>query len=282
MSRRTKEQIEQLQKQIIDVLKEDRPQSVRHVFYRMTDPRLPEPVSKDDSGYRAVQYQLTKLRRSERVPYHWIADESRRAWFTDSYHSASDFLKQVKGLYRQDIWISSSNYCEVWAESKSIAAVIRGLCEELTVDLYPTGGYSSISFAHQAAEQINYNYSDRQIHIIYIGDYDDDGLSIDVSLEEELRRHLNDDVDMIFNRIAITEQQIEKYDLSKKPSKGTSDMEFTVEAEAMPANLMRKIVKNEIENLLPERALKVAKVAEESEKEHFEKMTHLLENGYYE
>jgi hypothetical protein len=40
-ARRTRERIEQLDAQILDVLREDHPQSVRHVFYRMTDPRLP-------------------------------------------------------------------------------------------------------------------------------------------------------------------------------------------------------------------------------------------------
>ena len=36
--RRTKAEIEQLEQQIYEVLAEDHPQSVRHVFYRMTDP----------------------------------------------------------------------------------------------------------------------------------------------------------------------------------------------------------------------------------------------------
>jgi urate oxidase len=44
--RRTKQQIEQLQKQIYEVLYQDHPQSVRHIFYRMTNPRLLEPVEK--------------------------------------------------------------------------------------------------------------------------------------------------------------------------------------------------------------------------------------------
>jgi hypothetical protein len=53
--RRTKADIEQLDRQICDVLKEDNPQSVRHIFYRMTDPRLAEPVDKSERGYRHVQ-----------------------------------------------------------------------------------------------------------------------------------------------------------------------------------------------------------------------------------
>lgn len=62
--RRTDAQLEQLDAQIIAILKEDHPQSVRHVFYRMTDPRLPEPVEKSDKGYRHVQERCVKLRRA--------------------------------------------------------------------------------------------------------------------------------------------------------------------------------------------------------------------------
>lgn len=48
--RRTKAAVEQLERQIRDVLVQDHPQSVRHVFYRMTDPNLPESVEKSEKG----------------------------------------------------------------------------------------------------------------------------------------------------------------------------------------------------------------------------------------
>ncbi|MBE0591199.1 MAG: hypothetical protein IH616_02215, partial [Gemmatimonadales bacterium] len=81
-ARRTRERVEQLDAQIIAVLSEDHPQSVRHVFYRMTDPRLAEPVEKSDRGYRHVQDRCVKLRRAGQIPYPWIADMSRRGYFT--------------------------------------------------------------------------------------------------------------------------------------------------------------------------------------------------------
>ena len=65
---RTAARVEQLAAQILNVLAGDHPQSVRHVFYRMTDPRLPEPVEKSDGGYRAVQDRCVKQRRSGRLP----------------------------------------------------------------------------------------------------------------------------------------------------------------------------------------------------------------------
>ena len=49
MGRRTKAQVEQLERQIFEILESDHPQSVRHVFYRLPDPRLPEPVAKTDT-----------------------------------------------------------------------------------------------------------------------------------------------------------------------------------------------------------------------------------------
>src|SRR5690554_1967144 len=53
--RRTKAQIDQLDNQICEALAQHHPQSIRHVFYLMTNPRLPEPVEKTDNGYRHVQ-----------------------------------------------------------------------------------------------------------------------------------------------------------------------------------------------------------------------------------
>jgi hypothetical protein len=75
--RRTKGEVEQLERQILDVLEDDHPQSVRHVFYRLTDPRLPEPIDKTELGYRVVQKRLTVMRRAGQIPYGWISDATR-------------------------------------------------------------------------------------------------------------------------------------------------------------------------------------------------------------
>src|SRR5262249_17382015 len=72
--RRSAARVEQLDRQIIEVLTEDHPQSVRHVFYRMTNLRLEEPVEKSDRGYRHVQYRIVELRRAGILPYGWISD----------------------------------------------------------------------------------------------------------------------------------------------------------------------------------------------------------------
>jgi hypothetical protein len=238
----------------------------------MTNPRLEEPVSKDDHGYQQVQHRITELRRDGRLPYGWITDATRRGYHTSTFASAGDFLRRMNGLYRADLWALSDYYCEVWCESRSIAGIIQDDCEELAVSLYPAGGFSSITLAYQAAEYINIRHDStgKPCVIFYIGDYDPAGVLIDQSIERELREHLNEDVDLEFDRIAITNQQIEQYDLPEKPRKTTErrvlDLHNTVEAEAMPAGIMRALLRVNIESLLPANAIAVTKEAEKSER----------------
>ncbi len=283
--RRTRAQIEQLREQITAVLVSDHPQSVRHVFYRMTDPRLPEPVEKTDQGYAQVQHQITQMRRNGELPYGWIADATRRGYHVATYGDAEDFIRNVAGLYRADLWQQANHYVEVWCESRSIAGVIENDCRELAVSLYPAGGFSSITLAYQAAEYINEATKSGLLpaEIIYIGDYDPAGVLIDRSIESELREHIDPDVDLNFNRIAITSEQIRIYDLPTKPRKETDKrarhITETVEAEAMPSHILRHLLREQVENFLPPDALRIARVAEEHEKYRLLDLAEMLEVG---
>jgi hypothetical protein len=273
-ARRTKAQIGQLEEQMLDVLREDQPQSVRHMFYRMTNPRLTEPVEKSEAGYRHVQDRLVKMRRAGTVPYGWITDATRRGYFVSTFDSPSDFIRRMSGLYRADLWQQADYYCEVWVESRSIAGVIQDLCEELAVSLYPSGGFTSLTLAFEAAESINEAHNGRDVVTSYIGDYDPAGVLIDVAIERELRQHLDPAVNLEFQRIAITEQQIVELDLPTKPRKAgdrrAPHILNTVEAEAMPAGLLRELLRERIEALLPPRALEISRVAEENEQAFLE------------
>ena len=307
--RRTHTQVEQLERQILDVLEADHPQSVRHIFYRLTDPRLPEPIAKTELGYRVVQNRLTLMRREGKVPYGWISDATRRGYFTSTYGSGAEFLRRHIGAYRADLWADAEHYVEVWCESRSIAGVIVDLCQELAVSLYPAGGFSSITFAYEAAEFLRAEVegTDKTAHVIYIGDHDQAGVLIDQSIEAELRRHIKgenlladifedlipgggdlaamlyDTVELEFHRLAITEAQIALYDLPTKPRKETDTrsrhVKETVEAEAMPSGILRELLRDAVEAFLPHGALEVAKAAEESEREQLRRWADVIAQG---
>jgi hypothetical protein len=269
--RRTKAQIGQLQKQILEVLHRDHPQSVRHVFYRMTNPTLPEPVEKSERGYVTVQRQLVAMRRKGLVPYGWITDATRRGYFTTTYNHPADAIGHVATLYRRSYWASAPVYVEVWCESRSIAGVIEEDCRRFAVPLYPSAGFTSLSLAWQAAEHIRESAGLRPVHILYLGDYDAAGVLIDRSIEAELRKHLPD-IDITFQRLAITPHQINLMGLPTKPAKqsdrrgGWKPDTGTVEAEAMPAGIMRELLCESIEQFIDPHELAVMEAAEESER----------------
>lgn len=221
-----------LDQQILDVLREDHPQSIRHVYYRMTDPRLAEPVPKTDKGYKQVQARCTVLRRNGSLPYGWLVDSTRRGYHVNTFNGKADFLRRMNGLYRADLWEFADHYCEVWAESRSIAGVVQADCNELAVSLYPCGGFSSITLCYEAAENINALVGDKPVTIFYVGDFDPAGVLIDVSLERELRQHLRSDVHLDFRRIGITEQQVLDMDLPRNDPQGhgkrSSHVRYTV------------------------------------------------------
>lgn len=272
--RRSRAAVDALEAEILDVLNEDHPQSIRHIFYRLTDPRLPEPVEKTDRGYAQVQHRITEMRRAGRLPYDWITDSTRIGWHVPTYGNAAEYLESVAGLYRQNLWADASYHVEVWVESRSIAGVLMSTCRELAVSLYPCGGFASITLAYEAAQTINeiaIEYEKTPV-IWFIGDYDPAGVLIDQALEAELRVHLHPTAweYLHFERIGITPEQIAEYDLPTKPRKPGDrrrlDVEHTVEAEAMPAGVLRSIVRNAVEKCLPADAFRVAKVAEAEER----------------
>lgn len=274
--RRTRAEVEQLDQQIIDVLRADHPQSVRHVFYRMTNPRLPEPVEKTEQGYAQVQHRIAELRRNGRVPYSWITDATRRGYYVATYDDEADFLRTVSRSYRADLWRDAAVYCEVWCESRSIAGVIQDDCERLAVSLYPAGGFTSMTLAWQSAEYIRAYAAGRPAVIFYIGDYDPAGVLIDVDINQKLIEHIGGEVLIDFRRIAITPQQIADHDLPTKPRKDSDRRALyireTVEAEAMPANVLRKLLSDNIEALLPPDAVQAAAIEEGAARDWFEKL----------
>lgn len=280
--RSTASQIDQLRQQIIEVLDEDHPQSVRHVFYRLTDPRLPFSVPKTENGYRKVGRELVKMRQSGVIPFDWISDSTRMGYHVNSFESAAEFISTMAGQYRAQTWNALPAFPEVWCESRSLAGVLRPLCREYGVSLYPAGGFSSITFIWEAAQELNRIARGRTVHVLYAGDYDPAGVLIDVDIQRKLRQHLSPDIDLRFERIGITAQQVEEYDLPAKPRKDgerrASHITATVEAEAMPAEIMRTLFRDRINSLLPPGHLDVIREAERSEREFLFRVGAMIDN----
>ena len=203
-----------------------------------------------------------------RIPYTWISDSTRRGYHVATFNGPGEFIRRYASLYRAQLWTEDLPHVEVWCESRSLAGVLVDTCRGLAVSLYPSGGFTSATLAYEAAREIDRRKRERAV-IFYVGDLDPAGVLIDQSIESELRSHLA--TPLAFNRLAVNEHQIADLDLPTKPRKATDrrrlDIAETVEAEAIPAALMRNMVRDAVEAYLPAGAIHAAKVAEESERD---------------
>ena len=273
MANRTKVEMNALEDAILYVLEQDYPQSVRHIFYRLVDGSLAVYVEKTEAGYRRIMRRCSLMREENRLPWHYIVDLSRHAFHYSGFDGINDdFIASAAALYRRNYWTTTDFYVEVWAESRSIASVLQGECRRAGVDLYPASGFSSSTFVHDAAEEI-VEAEKQNCVILYIGDYDPAGALIDLDIESKMRKYLDAmgwQGDLLFDRVAINAEQIADHNLPTKPRKASEkrrpDIMYTVEAETLPAGILRGLVRERIERLMPSNVLLILKEAERIER----------------
>ena len=267
--RRTRAQIEQLETRIAAILKADHPQSVRHVFYRLVDDHtLAVPVPKTDQGYKQVCKRLVSMRAAGTVPYGWVSDSTRMGYHVTTFNDPGELLSYAAGLYRQNEWSSAPRHIEVWTESRSIAGVVRGTCSALGVSLYPAGGFSSDTFIWEAAQYVK--SIGKPATLLYVGDYDPAGLIIDQDILNKMRCHLGG-LEVELRRIAVTAAQVAAYQLPTKPRKAGErrrpDILETVEAEALPANILRRLVTDAVDEYLDPEVRRRTRLSENAQRE---------------
>ena len=264
--RSTKAEVEARRQGLYDIVKAMRPMTVRQVYYQATVHGI---VDKTEAGYTKVQTDLVLMRRAGTLPYDWLADNTRWQRKPNTFNSVQAALDETARFYRKALWNDVDAYVEIWLEKDALAGVILPVTSKYDVPLMVARGYASLSFLHSAAEYIN--ELDRPVFIYHLGDYDPSGVNAGEKIEETLRE-LAPDADINFERIGVTQWQIEALNLPTRPTK-TSDTrskgfgDISVELDAIPPGTLRAIVEAAIENHLPQEQFEVLKIAEASERE---------------
>jgi hypothetical protein len=242
------------------------PMSVRQVFYQATIRGL---VDKSERGYDKVKMDLIKMRKEGELPYEWLADSTRwqrKPRTHDGYNAA---LKATAEFYRKALWADADAYVEIWLEKDALVGVVYPVTSKYDVPLMVARGYSSLSFLHSAAEYIN--TLNVQAYIYHLGDFDPSGVNAAETIETGLRE-MAPLADIVFERIAVTPEQIKAWDLPTRPTKGSDTRskgfgDVSVELDAIEPAMLRQLVQDVIEEHMPEHEFKVLKIAEENERQ---------------
>lgn len=264
--RATRLQMAALHEALERIVEEIKPCTVRQVFYQAT---VRGVIEKTEGGYDRVQRALVLLRRGERIEFRSITDNTRYRIKPETYGSLTDALEETARLYRRAVWADVDAYVEVWLEKDALAGVVHPITSKYDVPLMVARGFSSLSFLHSAAEDIN--ALEKPAYIYHLGDRDPSGVCAGEKIEQTLREYAPD-AEIHFKRLAVLPEQITAWKLPTRPTKQTDSRakKFqgeSVELDAIHPDQLRRLVEDAILRHLPRGQMAVLRIAERSERE---------------
>ena len=257
---------------IAQICVENQPLTLRSVFYQVVSSGL--KPSTDDEHYKAVGRVLKRLRREGIIPYNWVVDSMRSTVKPSSWSGLGDYLDSVKDCYRRDFWMQLPDYCHIICEKDAIAGVIQPATYEYDVALSPLRGFASDSFVYSIAD--TWNRIGKPIHVAYLGDFDPSGMNIEQDCRDRLQGLCNSDFQ--WTRLGVNADQFSQYNLLPLSPK-KKDLRYKAfvaqhgyecaEIDAIPAEEIRRMVREFIESFMPKEHWDAVKRTEELEKETF-------------
>lgn len=253
--RRSRDEMQTIREGLYQILEQDHPQTIRGLFYQAVTRGL---VPKTEAAYKNTVIRLMgDMRKDGIIPYEWVADNTRWMRRPTAYGSAEDALLQAWQYYRLDIWAHLPDYVEVWCEKDALAGVLYEETSEWCVPLMVTRGYPSLSYLHESGEYIEGQAKQgKTTYIYYFGDLDPTGVDISENTQRGLEEY-SGDAQVIFQRIAVTHDQVEELNLPTRPTKTTDSRAKTwegdsVELDAIPAHILKAMVRGYILSHIPE------------------------------
>lgn len=268
--RRTKQEINSIRNAIYLILALDNPMTVRQVFYRLVSEGY---IGKTDNEYKNLVVRLlADMRRNGGVPFSWVADSTRLVRKPETFNSLSSFFRQGAEMYRRALWDETNIHIEIWVEKDTLSGVLYPVTAQYDVPIMVARGFSSITFLQNNAQYIRECYeAGKSVFIYQFGDHDPSGVAASLAVEKGLKE-FSDNTPFHYERVAVTPQHIQEYNLPTRPTKKTDSRAKnfngeSVEIEAIPAAELRNMCRQVIEQHIDEDYLNELLHAESYERE---------------
>jgi hypothetical protein len=254
-----KQNVDGLRDKIRSIIQPLQPINVRGVYYQCVSLGL---GPKDNKFLKRISRLLVKLREQGIIPWHWISETGREIDLPPSDDGVIAGLEWVAGAgwYNLNPWVGRKDRVQIWIEKRGLAGVIREETHKYMVPLLASGGFSSMTLCNEAAELISHH--DGHTYCYYFGDFDPAGVKIDPAIEKRLGQRVSKKK-FTFERISLTADDIEEYNLPTRPARKTDEDgndkqdnfiddfeekhgDNAVELDALPPDVLREKVRKVI------------------------------------
>jgi hypothetical protein len=256
-------------------LEENHPATVRGCCYKLFTLGLIDDMSKKSTN--SVGRILTIAREDRTIPWKWVVDETRSLEQAAAWTDLKSFGLDVLKAYRKDRWQHQPNHVEVWSEKGTIRGVLAPVLDEFAIGFRVMHGYGSTTAINDVADMSG--RVTKPFIVLCVGDWDPSGLHMSmVDLPDRTERYGGE---VAINRIALIQSDLSRlpyFDAETKRGDPrynwfTSNFgEHCWELDAMPPNILRSRVHEEILSLLDVDAWDQMQMVEDAERASIEKI----------
>lgn len=200
--------------------------TLRQLYYKMIARDLFPDTWKDDEGnknnpksYGKFKAIIGNGRLGGLVDWNSIVDRTRKVEQNSHWESPAEIINSCAKQFRLDSRKDQNIYIEVWVEKEAMGGVLKSICPGLDVPYFACKGYDSLSMIWRAAMRFRKEEERRDVFVLYLGDHDPSG--IDMVRDIQARLDMFSCQNTIVERIALTMEQIEKYNPPPCPAKVT-------------------------------------------------------------
>ena len=240
------------------------PLTNRQIFYRLVGAH---GYDKTEKAYARLCEYLNRARRARMIPFSSIRDDGTDSMGGAGWDDPAQFWRSVRysaRSYEHDLTDGQPCHVELWVEASGMLPQAASACRPFGITAYTAGGFNGLTDKYETAERLA--QLDRPAIVLHAGDYDPSGCAIIDSLASDIAAfvaELEPYQDLEFRRVAVTPDQIERFSLPTAPQKTTDvrgeRMDDTVQAEALPPDILAAELTAAIEETVDWDALEAAR-----------------------
>ena len=241
------------------------PLTNRQIFYILVGSA--EGYPKTEQAYARLCETLNRARRARMISFSAIRDDGTQSTGGAGWDSPAQWMRAIRYSaenYRHDLTDGQPYHTELWVEAGGMVPQAAAVAGDYGIVTYSAGGFNGLTDKYETAQRLA--RQDRPCIVLHCGDYDPSGLSIVDSLAEDvtaLVAGLDPEAQVEFRRILVTPRQIAQYALPPAPQKATDNrgewMDQTVQAEALPPDILAAEIRAAIGELTDGDALAAAR-----------------------
>jgi len=246
------------------------PLTIRQVFYRLVGT---VDYEKTEKAYGRLCETINRARRAGLISFDAFRDDGLTHLLPPQWRGADHFRLSVRETAKQfRLDRQHGQPVRLWllCEAAGMAPMLSKTAAEYGVPVLSSGGFDSLTAKRDLAEALA---RVEVAEVLHIGDHDPSGVHVFSSLAEDVGAMCIGlgGGNPGFSRLAVTMDQADEMGLPTAPAKETDNRAFegvTVQAEAIPPDVLARIVREAIEMRQDSDALSLALWREEQARNH--------------